>query len=378
MSSPRAILSALVSGTVLLAACAPAAAPAPTTAPPPAAAAKPTEAPKPAAAVAAPSPTAATAAKPTEAPKPAAALPKVRVATGGLDFSQVNNLKWADDMKAQGVAEIELVAFENAAQATQATVSGATQMLINAVLPVIQLAQQGGPALVVVAVDLQAPDYILVGRKTIENEKALEGKKLGISTPGDISDTLSRASLKRAGVDVDKVQFVRIGGTSARIAALQQGSIDAGMAHAADGLSAVAKSPDLKNLFTVGKVIQNYIQHGLSVKAEYLASNKALIQKLVDGYVESTRWAAKNKAAYVELGKKELKGLPEDPILSQSYDIFMESKMFGVNGGVADDIVDNSVKLEQEAGTLKGDVPAKAKWLDQSFVNDYLKRKGSV
>lgn len=312
----------------------------------------------------------------TPAPTPSGPPPKIRVATGGLDFSQVNNNKWVLDMKAAGVAEIELVAFENAAQATQATISGATDLLINAVLPIIQLAQASGPTLTIVAVDLQAPDYILVGRKNVPDLKSLEGKKLGISTPGDISDTLSRITMKRAGVDATKVQFVRIGGTGARIAALQAGSIDAGMAHAADAFTAITKSPDLKNLFTVGTVVPRFIQHGLAVRGEFLQKNRALVQKLVDGFVESTRWALKNKAEYIALGKKEMK-LTDDAVLSAAYDVFIQSNMFAANGGVDDKTVDESIALQIESESLKGAVPDKAKWLDTSLVQDFLKRKGS-
>jgi NitT/TauT family transport system substrate-binding protein len=333
------------------------------------------------------SPAAAPAAQPAASPaaaapaaaKPSGPLPKVRMATGAVDFTKVNDYKWVQDMKDQGVADIELVPFENSALMAQATVSGSTQFQSNTLLSVIQLAQQDSQAIKFIAVRLQSPDYILVGRKSLESLKALEGKRLGISTPGDISDTLSRIALKRANVDVDKVQFVRVGGTGARISALQQGSIEAGMAHAADGLIAISKSPDLKDLLTVGEVVQNYIQDGLGVRTDFLANNKELTQKLLDGYIESLRWAAKNKAEYIALGKKELKALADvdDKVLSDSYDIYIESKMFAVNGGVSQDVIKNTISLDQEAGNLKGTVPDASKWLDDSLVNDYLKRKGS-
>ena len=81
------------------------------------------------------------------------------------------------------MADIELVPFENSAQLGQATVSGATQMMLNTTASVVQLAQQGGPEMVYIASALQSPDYILVSRETVENIKGMEGKKLGISTP---------------------------------------------------------------------------------------------------------------------------------------------------------------------------------------------------
>lgn len=354
------------------------------------AAAKPAEAPKPAEAkpaaspAAAPAPAQSPAAQPapTTAPaaKPAGPMQKLRVAMGPLDFTKMNYLKWVEQMRAEGVADIELVPFENSAQLAQATVSGATQLQLNTLLSVIQLAQQGGPEMAFIATALQSPDYILVSRKNVENLAALQGKKLGISTPGDISDSLARSAFKRANIDVEKVQFVRVGGTGARMTALQQGSIDAGMAHVAEGLIAISKSPDLKNLASLGTLIPEYIQFGMATKREFIAGNKDLVQKLVDGFLDANRWAARNKAEYIAMAKKEIRGFGDvdEKLLSDSYDLFTQIKMFAVNGGLHESVTKTTVTLDQEAGTLKDAVPDSSKWLDASFVNDYLRRKGSL
>jgi NitT/TauT family transport system substrate-binding protein len=305
-------------------------------------------------------------------------LPKVRVATVGIDLADVPLVKWAADMKTSGVADVELVDFENGALAIQATVSGATQFAVVALLNILQLVQQteSSPLVVVVHARLPAPTYMLVATKAVPDLKGLEGKKVGISTPGDISDTLARVALKRAKVDVDKVTFVKVGGTRARVAALQQGSIDAGMAHAFEALTAIASSPTLKSLVTVGEVVPDFVQQGIIARTDYVARNRELVQKLVDGLLDTDRWASEREPEFIELARRVLKGSPNEAIVRESYREFVRVKLFDGSKSMREDVIRNTLAIQQETGALKGAVPEMSRWLDASFVRDYLKRKG--
>lgn len=307
-----------------------------------------------------------------------APLPKVRVATVGIDLADVPLVKWAQDMATRRVAEVELVDFEGSTLAIQATISGATQFAVVALLNVIQLAQQTESSLVTtVHARLPAPTYMLLASKSVPGLKALEGKKVGISTPGDISDTLARVALKRANVDVDKVSFVKVGGTRARVAALQNGSIDAGMAHAFEALSAIARSPNLRNLVTVGEIVPDFVQQGIMARNDYVARNRDLVQKLLDGLLDTDRWASEHEREFIELARRTLKGSPDEAILTEAYREFVKVKLFDGGKSMREDVLKNTLSIQQETGALKGSIPEMSRWLDQSFVRDYLKRKGS-
>jgi len=297
----------------------------------------------------------------------------VRVAFASQpDFTQVMNFKWLEDMEATGLT-VEDNYFESSQDAFRALVAGETDVAVGTLLSAILLVQETGEGVKVIASDLQAPDYLLISQPDIGSLADLEGARVGISTPGDISDTLTRVVLSREGVDLAAVNFVQIGGTSARMAALLEGQIEAGPAHAAEGLTAAEEG--LQNLFAYGNAIPDYLQHGLIVTDEWIANNPNLTQIMVDLFVESTRWANDNKDEYIERSADTVEG-PSDAARDQAYDIFQEISMFAVNGGMSMDLLENTVAVEQEVGTLGDDVPAFEEWADPSFVESYLERNG--
>jgi NitT/TauT family transport system substrate-binding protein len=310
------------------------------------------------------------------APSEAAAEPEtdtVRVAFASQpDFTQVMNFKWLEDMEAEGLT-VEDNYFESSQDAFRALVAGEADVAVGTLLSAILLVQETGEGVKVIASDLQAPDYLLVSQPDVGSLADLEGQRVGISTPGDISDTLTRVVLNREGVDVDAVNFVQIGGTGARMAALLEGQIEAGPAHAAEGLTAAEEG--LKNLFAYGSAIPDYLQHGLIVTDEWIANNPVLTQLMVDMFVESTRWADDNKDEYIERSADTVEG-PSDTARDQAYDIFKDINMFAINGGMSSELLENTVAVEQEVGTLGDDVPAVEEWADPSFVEDYLERNG--
>lgn len=297
----------------------------------------------------------------------------VRVAFASQpDFTQVMNFKWLDDMEATGLT-VEDNYFESSQDAFRALVAGEADVAVGTLLSAILLVQETGESVRVIASDLQAPDYLLISQPDVESVADLEGARVGISTPGDISDTLTRVVLNREGVDVEAVDFVQIGGTGARMAALLEGQIEAGPAHAAEGLTAAEEG--LKNLFAYGNAIPDYLQHGLIVTDEWIANNPNLTQIMVDLFVESTRWANDNKDEYIERSADTVEG-PSDAARDQAYDIFQEIGMFAVNGGMSMDLLENTVAVEKEVGTLGDDAPAVEEWTDSSFVESYLERFG--
>ena len=288
------------------------------------------------------------------------------------DFTQVMNFKWLDDLEAEGFT-VEDNYFESSQDAFRALVAGEVDVAVGTLLSAILLVQESGEGVKVIASDLQAPDYLLISQPEITSLDQLEGARVGISTPGDISDTLTRVVLNREGIDVDAVDFVQIGGTGARMAALLEGQIEAGPAHAAEGLTAAEEG--LANLFAYGTAVPDYLQHGLIVTDDWIASNPNLTQIMVDLFVESTRWANDSKEDYIALSADTVEG-PSDAARDEAYDIFQEISMFAINGGMTEELLQNTVDIEKEVGTLGDDAPALEEWADPSFVESYLERFG--
>jgi NitT/TauT family transport system substrate-binding protein len=290
------------------------------------------------------------------------------------DFTQVMNFKWLDTLEQQEGTKVETKFFESSQDAFRAMIAGEADIAVAAIVSAVQLVQETGEQVKVLAVDLKAPDYLLMATPDMNSLSDLEGQRIGISTPGDISDSLTRVVLDREGVDVSKVRFVEIGGTSARMAALLSGQIQGGAAHAAEGLAAAEEG--IKNLTAFGETVPDYAQHGVIVREEWLQENREFAQTMVDHFIDSVRWAADNKDEYIELSRSRVEGL-SDQAREEAYDIFTDIGMFAVDGGMDETVLNNTVEIEQEVGSLGDDVPDISEWADPSFVENYLEREGA-
>lgn len=314
----------------------------------------------------------------SETTEPRAAFPStLRVGfASDPDFTQIANYKWLRDLEEDDGVEVQESYFRSSQDSFRALVAGEVDIAFGTLSSGISLVAQGGDPIKAVVSDMKAPDYILVAQDSLEGLSDLEGKRVGISTPGDISDTLTRAVLSREGVNVDAVEFFQIGGTSARMAGLLAGQITAGAAHAADGLAAIEEGP-LQNLYSYGNAIGDYLQQLVFVNDEWASENHEFVQHLVDTFIDSVRWANENKDEYIELAGDFVDGLDPD-IASRAYDIFLEIEMFAVNGGMSDRLLENTVAIEQEVGALDEDVAPSEEWADQSYVETYLEEHGEL
>jgi hypothetical protein len=85
-----------------------------------------------------------------------------------------------------------------------------------------------------------ATDYILVTKSTIRSMKDLEGKIAAASSQGSDSYVLLKYMMEQAGIDVSKVKWSFVGGSSARMAALAAGSVDGALLYPDNAINVVA------------------------------------------------------------------------------------------------------------------------------------------
>ena len=217
---------------------------------------------------------------------------------------------------------------------------------------------------------------MIVSKSSLAAVADLAGKTLGI-LPGSANDLVSRQCLANAGFDFSKLTAANIGGTSAIVAALLAARIDAGPVHYADGYAAIQKSNGaLKILLECGKSIPNYPQTGMMSTGAWLRSNQQLAQILVDGYVDAARWANTNKDEFISRSAVWSPEVPAE-LRAPTYDAFKSYKFWPVNGGIDQASLQAYISVAAGTGAVKGNFPTTEKWVDQTFVNDYLKRRGS-
>lgn len=294
------------------------------------------------------------------------------------DFSKIHVLKALEDLRGQGV-EVKLSTFEDSPDTFRALVAGEIDVFDGSSLgSLIQFAQQVGEGVKYIVGAQTSSDYILVGAAGVESLDDLAGGTIGISTPGDISDTLTRYVLQQEGYDPGKSKYLQVGGTSDRMAGLVAGQIDAGAAHAADGFNAI-ETGGLTNLHNYGDSIDDYIGLGGGATSEWLEANPCLAQAYVDARIEANRWAAKNKDAYIAISKKYVDEADlSQSARSQAYDLYSDIGLFPVDGGMTDELLAGTIEIEKAAGQVGEDAPDPGVWAEPAYVDDYLEREGSA
>jgi len=287
----------------------------------------------------------------------------VRIIAAPPEFDSLTDAKWFELLEEEGLT-LEILEFEFGPDTTRALVSGEGDIASTSPLPVMQYLQEAGSGLKVVAAEILKTDYILMTTPDITSLDQLEGEKVGISEPGDISDSLTRVMLAEAGVDVSQVDFVQIGGTSDRIAALTAGEIAAGAAHAADGYAA-AEAAGLTPLANYWEYIPVYAQRFITVGDQWLEENPNLAQLVVDKLLEANQWAQDNKDEYIALSQEYVEEM-SDEIRSDVYDLFAEEGFFAPDGGL--EAVDATIEVERAQGTISGDLPDPSEWVVRTLV----------
>jgi ABC-type nitrate/sulfonate/bicarbonate transport system substrate-binding protein len=299
----------------------------------------------------------------------------LKIGVDGLpDFSNEGTDKWAMDLKAKYGIDAQIIDLGSTVGPFRALVAGDVDVLVDTDAPGVSLIMQGNDLRMIAAAD-RSSDYVLLSTPDIKKPSDLIGKKVGTQGPASASQTLAKAALKHAGLDTSKIDFVQVGGTSARIAAMVSGQIQAGAAHAPDAYNAQDKS-GLNILLPMAQVLPTYEFHILWAKQSWLSSHPNLAQIAVNVFVDSTRWEADNKQGYIDLSKQNVEGLTDDE-RSKAYDLFKKVNYFALNGGMDIASIRSTIAVEQETGGLPASgVPDPSKWADASYVNRYLAANG--
>ena len=127
--------------------------------------------------------------------------------------------------------EVEMVSFKGGGPAVQALVSGSIDMCLCAADHVLRLQARRQPAQVLVALD-GFHSYALMARADFpaKTYQEMKGKKIGITSPGSLTDNTLRYSIAKAGMNAERdFEIIGTGGGAPMTAALDSKQIDAGL-----------------------------------------------------------------------------------------------------------------------------------------------------
>ncbi|MGW2704607.1 ABC transporter substrate-binding protein [Streptomyces sp. NPDC001340] len=301
---------------------------------------------------------------------------KVKIMVGGLDkviylpAMLTQRLGYFD---AEGL-DVELLSEPAGVQAETALVSGQVQGAVGFYDHTLDL-QTKGKAVESVVQFSQAPGEVeIVSNKAagdISSPKGFKGKKLGITSLGSSTDFLTKYLAVKNGVKINEFSPVAVGAGPTFIAALQQGSIDAGM----------TTDPTVANVLDkkLGKILLDmrtpegsqkafggpYPSSSLYMQTDWVNSHKDTVQKLANAFVKTLKWmsthsadeiAAKmpadysqgDKALYAEAIKSSLPMFTKDGVMPADGPETVEKVLKAFNPSIKNTKVDLSKTFTTE------------------------------
>jgi NitT/TauT family transport system substrate-binding protein len=262
--------------------------------------------------------------------------------------------------KKQGL-DVQLITVRQSDVIIAATVSGELNFMD--IIPTAILASMRGLPIRTIAVVLNRAPYVLIGQPNVRSPEELKGKRIGVSSVGGMSAYLVREIIARSGLNPDRdVTLLAIGGTSARVAALLGGTIDAALVVAPDNYALERKG--YRRLLLASDYV-NYPLSGVAASADFLARNKAVAVSFLKGLLEGAKFTRENKSDAVSFIKKYLK-VPDDEA-EKSYEFLI--KEMPPDLLPEDAVVRSGMNFAQSALKLSSDaVPDISKVRDWSFI----------
>ena len=333
-------------------------APAPTTAPAPAAQASPAAAPAAAASpVAAASPAAqpATAASPAAQAAPAQArnLGKLVVAEGTAPPDPTCHFfYYALDQgfyKDEGL-DVTISPFNGDLTAIRAMIAGEADVCWAGIVPGLQ-AYQSGTKLKGVNATAPKLDYLLVVQQEIKSPKDLEGKNVAVSQPGAVSYQVPKMMVEGDGGDSSKVNWLSVGGSSARVQALIAKKADGAVLNA----SFATRTKQYDYLHSVGDAAQalpDYIYSWETALDTTIAQKRDALQAYVNATLRGARWGMQNPDKAAAITQKTL---PDQPAaeLAAGIQAFAQKTYWNPDGALTQKAFDFTVNESVKSGDLK-------------------------
>jgi NitT/TauT family transport system substrate-binding protein len=256
--------------------------------------------------------------------------------------------------------DVTLMPMNGDATAMRAMIAGEADIAAGVGLAIPLKAIETGAKLKVILAVSPKMDYLLVGQKDIANAKQLEGKSVGISGPGAVSYQVPLLMVKAAGGNPDKVNFVAVGGSSARTLALIGKKIDAGVLNSSFA-ARTTKYDYLHSIADAARDLPNFVYTVEVASERTIEQKRAALELFAIGTLRGARWAMENPEAAMAISQKILPDVAKEEIAA-GLTHFAKTQYYNADG-----------LLRKEAWDFTVDELVKSKELKQPMrYEDYV------
>jgi ABC-type nitrate/sulfonate/bicarbonate transport system substrate-binding protein len=326
--------------------------------------------------------TAATAAAPTAAAATATAAPK--------QACQATNVKVAVPVTPPNVVHlppyvaqelgffkdenltVELLRFEGGVGALRSMVAGGVDIAGTSSEPVITAISQGVEVKVVQTYSPNISQVFAVRGDVIKSPADLKGKKIGIQEPGGFADALSRAYLKKVGIDPKDVQFVTTT-TAARVSAMTTGQVDTAILHVDQVINVRKTAPTITTLANMWEVLPDYQYAVYAVPASKATS--PTIECVLRAIMRANRamYDPAQRTKILDMAVRETKADPA--VVKEAYETLEKAKAWPQNEGVVKKNIEGTVASLVENKQITATV-AYDKIVDLTLANRIIAQLG--
>lgn len=220
--------------------------------------------------------------------------------------------------------DIELILFGSGTLAAQALISGDVS-LAGLAGPAVINAGIAGADVVMVLGGTNVMPYWIVSKPGIRTAEQLKGKKIAIARFGSSSDFAARYAVSRLGLNPDKdVVILQIGSAPARLAALEQGSVDAAAVTPPINFTSVMKGYyKIADLAEMGLA---YPMQGLVTTRAYLSSRREVVKRASMAQIEAVARFKNDPSFGTQVLKRYFPTLT-DEIIRRTYEMFRSDQV---------------------------------------------------
>lgn len=192
----------------------------------------------------------------------------------------------------------------------------------------VLLGSSAGAEVTAISAPTSTMHYAVVVKADIESPADLEGRTLAISSPGSFNALLLRQLLIQEGLDPENAaQFVQIGGTGERAAALLAGQADAAVVYIDSWLELREQTDDLNNLGYIADLIPDLPSRLWYGSSEYLDANPDMALAIACATLNANAWIQSDKDEFIAFTEDEVEGANPDAI-GAFYDVAIDIEMF--------------------------------------------------
>jgi NitT/TauT family transport system substrate-binding protein len=182
-------------------------------------------------------------------------------------------------------------------------------------------AAAGGGDLVIIGIIGGFYPFVFMAPASITTTDQLKGKKIGVSNIGSSSDIATRVMLTKVGLDPDSdVTIIAVGSLSNRMAALLNGAIDGGVAQPPDQLALEDKGFHV--IYDLAAQKLPSVGTAVVVQRSWLNSNKDVAQRYIDSLVQAVAKSRADKETALTVLQKYL-NTDDQRALGVTYDFFV-------------------------------------------------------